>query len=142
MCGTTEVAQSSFANYWGNLQTDANSGCDLDFFSDTNADNVLTKSTSAINFWRAKFNESKLVQTILLIQNTHTYVGGDYSNNWLKTYKITVGNDLNGDANAVCVAENTIWSGGWFDCGKTGRYLSIISSTESIAFSEIMAYEQ
>jgi hypothetical protein len=62
MCGTTEVAQSDFANYWGNLQTDANSGCDLDFFSDTNAKNVLTKSTSAINFWRAKFNESKLVR--------------------------------------------------------------------------------
>ena len=71
----TEVSQEDFERTYDSNQTDANSGCDLDFYGHDKSKNVFTKESSASGskFWRAKFPESKFVGTILLIENTHNY---------------------------------------------------------------------
>jgi hypothetical protein len=45
MTVNTEVSQEDFAVFDSvhSPQTDANAGCDLDFYSSTSADNVFTK---------------------------------------------------------------------------------------------------
>ena len=78
----TEVSQEDFERSirYNSAQTDANSGCDLDFYGDGNSKNVFTNkaNTDGSKFWRAKFVNSKFVGTILLIENTHNYSPDDY----------------------------------------------------------------
>jgi len=82
MTVNTEVSQEDFdmSNNFGNLQRDAKSGCDLDFYGYDNTKNVFTQKagTNDSKFWRAKFSNSKFVSTILLIENTHNYSPNDY----------------------------------------------------------------
>ena len=78
----TEVSQEDFERSirYNSAQTDANSGCDLDFYGDGNSKNVFTNkaNTDGSKFWRAKFVNSKFVGTILLIENTHNYSPDNY----------------------------------------------------------------
>ena len=124
------VSQSNFASFtnFGSLQNDANSGCDQDLYGSNY--NVLTSvSDLPKSYWTAKFDSLKTVSAILIIENQYSYTPNPYYSSWLSTYHITLGNDPDGFNNPVCIALEVIMKGGWFTCGLTGQYLSIISTT-------------
>ncbi len=127
------VSQSGFASGvggFGNLQADANSGCDQDFYGLTNDHNVLSNVSGVPkSFWTAKLGASYTVKAILFIENEFAYSPLTYSPSWLLTYQITLGDNSDGFNNPVCVALGTIKKGGWGNCGLTGQYLSVISTT-------------
>ncbi len=55
---------------------------------------------------------------------------------------MTVGDDDQVLNNPSCIATGSMTTGGWFTCGKNGKYFAIISLSDFVNFVEVMLYSK